>query len=165
MNKQQRETEKSSAVVVARERAAVLKLLQELGYGLKAKTLTGLVLTKFGERNVRRLFPNSHTIVHKTPEDIYSTFKGLYRHTNVLTWSMAMNKPNKEPYTKTVASFTRYLSTEDTRNAATNDDEDDAPRQATHTTTTQMTRWGAHFISRPPTDDEDQREDTEEDEE
>jgi hypothetical protein len=168
MNKRQRETEKASAAMVARERSAVLKLLQELGYGVRAKNLTAPVLKAFAERNLKTLYPNSHTLAHKTSDDIYSTLKGLYRQSNLLAWNIATNRVNsKVPLTKTVGSYSRYLTEEDTQNDEM-DDVFDAPSPQNNTKSTSTTsRWGPqHFISRPPlTDDEDEMEDTDEDEE
>ena len=165
MAKHQKEMEKASASAVARERAAVLKLLQELGFGSGAKTLTAAVLMKFGERNVSKLYPGTYVLGKKTHGDVYATFKGLYAQKNEINWNMATNRPNsKNPITKTVLGFKRYLADEDTRNDPI-DDEDDVPSRAAQTTTTTTTSmWGGHRISYPPPSDDDQGEDTEDDE-
>ena len=158
--------EKTSAAMVNRERAAVMKVLQELGYGVNAKTLTAQVLTKFGERNVPQLFPGSYTLGHKKHEEIYATFKGLYSQKSEINWNMATNRlGSKAPLTKTVASYTRYLTAEDTQNDGTDDEPNATSQQTNNKASTPMSRWGQHYISRPPTDDEDEGGDTEGDEE
>lgn len=151
MNKRQREIEKSSSEALHRERTAVLKVLQELGYGEKAKSLTNAILMKFGERNVAKLFPNSHTVRHKSADDIYSALKGLYSHNTVVTWNMATSKPNKMPFTKSVASYTRYMTTVDEADAETNDNAIETPQNER----APMMQWGRFLISAPPEEDEE----------
>jgi len=167
MKKRQKEIEKSSAAVVNAERAAVLKVLKELGYGLTAKTLTNQVLVKFGERNVEKLFPGSYVLGHKKADDIYATFKGLYARNNEINWNMATNRVGgRTPNTKTVSGFKRYLPDEDTRRDST-DEEDDAPTHAasrTTTTSTQAYQWGKTYVTAPPMSDNEGG-DTDEDEE
>ena len=151
--------------MVVREKTAILKVLQDLGYGFKATTLTSAVLTKFGERNFSTLFPGSFILGNKNYDDIYAAFKGLYTHKKEISWNMDTNRDkSKAPITKTVASYKRYLTAEDTQIDGTDDEDDDAPRPATQTTTSTMSRWGQHYVSAPLPSDDEEGEDTEDDE-
>jgi len=158
MSKRQKEMEKTSATVLAAEKAAVLKVLQELDYGPKATTLTSAVLMKFGERNAQTLFPGSMVLGKKSYGDVYAAFKGLYTLKSEISWNTANNRVNSRAaaITKTVGSYTRYLSPEQSRHDEADTEDDEPPLTSQTTTKTPMTRWGKHYVMAPAESDEDE---------